>query len=157
MIVYSRKIIQFVKEIKGIARDVLSREAQLKVTENRFYDQRQKSSYPIKVVVYNNKSMLGYFDPQFYELGFHECLMHTSQEELHHVIRHELAHYLTFINHGGAVQPHGAEFRDCCKQMGWGEKVYRAASCLDGAKEAAAHEESGIFRDRPCPRSCRRT
>ena len=134
MIVYSKKIIQFVNEIKFTIKDVLSREVGLKVAGDRFYDRRQESSYPIKVVIYNNKSMLGYFDSNFYELGFHECLMHSSREQLHNVIRHELAHYITFINYGDTVQPHGAEFRAFCQRMGWGEEVYKATTCLEDGR-----------------------
>ena len=90
MIVYSKKIIQFLKrEIKCTVKGILSREIRVKVVGDRFYDQRQKFSYPIKVVIFNNKSMLGYFDSNFYELGFHECLMHSSKEQLHHIIKHE--------------------------------------------------------------------
>jgi hypothetical protein len=142
MIVYSKKIIRFVEEIKGVVRDVLAREVGLRVGRSRFYEGRV--SYPIQVVVYNHKSMLGYFDPSFYELGFHECLMHVGREALSRVIRHELAHYMTFVR-DGEVQAHGAEFRRFCERMGWGEEVYRATFCLEGAREGA-REESGVFR-----------
>lgn len=145
MFVYSKKIIQFVTEIKRTVKDVLAREIRLKVAGDRFYDRRQQTSYPIKVVIYNNKSMLGYFDADFYELGFHECLMHSSQGQLHNVIRHELAHYMTFIKYGNTVQPHAAEFREVCEKLGWGQEIYRATTCLDGGQNAGL-EESGIFR-----------
>ena len=91
MIVYSNKIIQFVSEIKRAVKDILSTEVRLKVARDRFYDRKERNSYPIKIVVYNTKAMLGYFDPDFYELGFHECLMHASKEQLLSVIRHEIA------------------------------------------------------------------
>ena len=146
MIVYSKKIIRFVAEIKHTIRDVLSREICLRVEGNRFYDRRQQTSYPIKVVIHSNKSMLGYFDSNFYELGFHECLMHCSKEQLHNVIRHELAHYITFINYGGAIQPHAAEFRAFCQRMGWGEEVYMASTCLEEGENTSGIEESSVFR-----------
>lgn len=146
MIVYSRKIIQFIHEIKSVVKDVLSREVRLKVTTDRFYNREQNISYPIKIVIYNNKSMLGYFDPNFYELGFHECLMHSSPKQLHDIIKHELAHYVTFITYGEGVQTHGAEFRTFCLSMGWGEDVYKATTCLEGGQDAAIIEESSILR-----------
>ncbi len=146
MIVYSNKIIQFVSEIKRAVKDILSTEVRLKVARDRFYDRKERNSYPIKIVVYNTKAMLGYFDPDFYELGFHECLMHASKEQLLSVIRHEIAHYLTFMNHGGAIQPHGPEFRDTCSLFGWGEDVYRATLCLEGGQDASLSQESSIFR-----------
>lgn len=31
--------------------------------------------------------MLGYFDSNFYELGFHKCLIHTHKEQLHPIWR----------------------------------------------------------------------
>jgi Protein of unknown function (DUF2786)/SprT-like family len=146
MIVYSKKIIQFVNDIKSAIKDILSNEIRLKVGRDRFLDRRQRTSYPIKVVVYDNKSMLGYFDPDFYELGFHQSLMHASKQQLHQVIRHEIAHYITFITYGSAAQPHGNEFKVFCKQMGWGEEIYRATICIDGAQNTPHSQESGVLR-----------
>lgn len=146
MIVYSTKIINFIKEIKFTIKDFLSKEVRLKVAGERFYDHKQRASYPIKVVIYNNKSMLGYFDPHFYELGFHECLMHSSQKQLHDIIRHEIAHYITFINYGDKVQSHGMEFKTFCQKMLWSEEVSKATYCLDGGISASNPEESSVFR-----------
>lgn len=146
MIIYSKKIIRFVNEIKSVIKEVVAKEIRLKVYGDRFYDRLERVSYPIKAVIYNNRTMLGYFDSDFYELGFHECLMHTSRAQLHNVIRHELAHYMTFINYGSAVQPHASEFRAFCQNMGWGEEVYRAAICLENADGFSANEESSVFR-----------
>ncbi len=146
MIVYSKKIMLFINEIKRTIKLVLSKEIGLKVAGDRFYDRREEFSYPIKVVIYNNKSLLGYYDSQFYELGFHECLMHSSREQLHHIIRHELAHYITVINYGDWIQPHGPEFRAFCQRMGWGEEIYKATSSVEGTRNASESEESGVFR-----------
>lgn len=146
MIVYSKKIIQFIDEIKRTVKDILSKEIRLRVTGDRFLDGRQEASYPIKIVVYNNKRMLGYFDPNFYELGFNECLMYTSRQQLHNVIKHELAHYITFIDHGEKFQPHPPEFRAFCQRMGWGEEVYQAASCLESEQIVSEIEENSVLR-----------
>jgi hypothetical protein len=146
MIIYSKKIIQFVHEIKCTIKEILFKEICLKVSGDRFYDRQQEASYPIKVVIFNNKSLLGYFDSNFYELGFHECLMRSSREQLHDVIRHELAHYMTFISFGDSIQPHGAEFRAFCHIMGWGEEISKAASCLESESEVSDIEESSILR-----------
>ncbi len=146
MIVYSKKIVQFVQQIKDVIKNVLIQEVGLKVTSCRFYNRKQTASYPLKIVIYNNKTMLGYFDPNFYELGFHECLMHATSKQLHHVIRHEIAHYMTFINYGERAEAHGTEFRAFCNQMGWGEEVYKATMCLEGGTEVSSIEESSVFR-----------
>jgi hypothetical protein len=147
MLIYSQKIIQFVNEIRRAAKEILSKEVGLRVFGDRFYDRRQDYSFPIKVVIFDNRRLLGYFDPDFYEMGFHESLMHGNRRQLHQVIRHELAHYITFINNGPAVLPHGAEFRAFCQQMGWGEEVYGATLCLETALNATIQqEESTILR-----------
>jgi len=146
MIVYSQKIIQFINEIKHAVKEILSKEVCLRVGRDRFYDDRQMTSYPLKIVIYNNKSMLGYFDANFYELGFNECLMCSSRVQLHNVIRHELAHYVTFINHGEFVQPHAGEFRAFCQKMGWGEEVFSATLCEEEGQNVFFVEESAVYR-----------
>lgn len=131
MIVYSKKIIKFASDIKEIIREVLAKEIRLRVHGERFYDRAENYSYPIKVVIFNNQSTLGYFDADFLELGFNECLMHKGLETLRNVIRHELAHYITFINYGISARPHSGEFKAFCQRMGWGEEVYAAALSLE--------------------------
>lgn len=142
MIIYSKKIIQFVHEIKQTINAILSKELHLQVGRSRFL--KGNASYPINVVIYNNKKMLGYFDSNFYELGFHESLIQSSKQQLHNIIRHELAHYLTFIAHGDTIQPHGPEFRTFCQKLGWGEEVYRATACLEDGPPLI--EESTVLR-----------
>ncbi len=146
MFIYSKKIVQFINDIKCDIKYILAREACLRVVGERFHNRKQTGSYPINVVIYNNKSMLAYFDSDFYQLGFHECLMHSSRDLLRNVIRHELAHYLTFVDHGETYQPHGVDFKAVCQQMNWGAEVSRATFCLDGAGDASVAEESGVFR-----------
>ncbi len=70
MIIYSKKIIQFIDEIKKTIKLILTNEIKLRVLGNRFYNVLQEASYPLHIVVFNNKSMLGYFDSNFYEFGF---------------------------------------------------------------------------------------
>ncbi len=146
MLVYSKKIVQFISDIRNTIKIVLAKEIGLKVAGDRFYNEKQDASFPIRVVIYNNKSMLGYFDPHFYELGFHEYLMHSSRNQLHNIIQHELAHYMTFIIHGETLHPHGEEFKNFCKKMKWSEDVYASTTCLDGGKEIAEIQESGVLR-----------
>lgn len=146
MQVFSKKIIRFIHEIKTAIKTIISKEVGLRVFGDRFYDKWQRYSYPIKVVIYSNKKMLGYFASDFYELGFHELLMHSSKEQLHNIIRHEIAHYLTFIAYPQGVPHHGQEFRAICEQLGWNEQVYRATTCLDDGQMAAEIEESSVLR-----------
>ncbi len=146
MQVYSKKIVQFIEEIKKNVKEILKEEVRLKVFGNRFYDSQEKASYPIMIVIYNNKSMLGYFDPYFYEMGFIELLMHTSKDKLKDIIRHEIAHYLVYITHGHNIQTHGSEFRAFCQNLGWGSDVYLATTCIDDGASVKFEEENSILR-----------
>lgn len=140
MLVYSKKIIQFSAELKKAIRQILSQEIGLKVTDRYFLHKNRY--YPIQVVIYNHQKTLGYFDSEFCELGFHECLMNSPH--LLNIIRHELAHYMTFIHFGAGILPHGAEFKAFCMGMGWGQEVYQATVCLE--REEVEEEKSGVFR-----------
>jgi hypothetical protein len=54
---------------------------------DRFYD-RSGRSFPIKIVIFNKKNKLGYFDSNFLELGFHQSVMYQSEQMLTNLIRH---------------------------------------------------------------------
>lgn len=144
MIIYSIKIASFIKKINSKIKKILAEEIGLKVQGQRFYEIRNQFSYPISIVIFNHKQSLGYFNSEFYELGFNERLMGVSEENLISIIRHELAHYLTFIEKGPFVQPHGKEFQEFCKRHGWGEDVYRATICLDEELPNQAEESSAL-------------
>lgn len=146
MHLYSQKIICFIAEIKTIIKNILSKEVLLRVSRGRFYDRQGAFSYPIKVVIYDHKNMLGYFDPEFYELGFHERLMYVNRQQLSNIIRHELAHYITFINYRYIHKPHSAEFKATCERFGWGEDVYRASISLEECKDSSEVCDSDVFR-----------
>ena len=144
MFVYSEKIVKFIQEITTIIKEVLSKELHLTVSGNRFLDAKKRYSYPLSVVIYNDENMLGYFNPEFFQLGFHERLMYASRSDLRNIIRHELAHYMTFINNPYLKTPHGFEFRAFCKQVGWGEEVYCATMHI--THEPSDIEESDVLR-----------
>ena len=146
MHVYSKNIVRFIATIKRAVKEIIAKEVVLRVFGDRFYDKRERISYPIKVVIYNNKSMLGYFAADFYELGFHEKLMHAPKSQLLDIIRHEIAHYITFIEHTQAVQHHGEEFRATCRRFGWGDEVSRATTCLDDGEAVLESAENAILR-----------
>lgn len=146
MFVFSKNIIEFIKEIKFKIKQILSKEMSFDVRADRFFIPWKQASYPISVMIHNDKEMLGFFDPDFYNLGFHQCLMRGSREQLHNIIRHELAHYMIFIKYGGEAQVHGAEFREYCRLLGWGEEVYKATTVLDTDKTILSDEDSSVLR-----------
>ncbi len=146
MLVYSKKIIRFINEIKVSIKNILTKEVGLKVFNSRFFDKQERYSYPIKIVIYNYQKKLGYFDASCFELGFHERLMHCKKDQLHEIIRHEIAHYMTYINYGLPLEPHGKEFRSFCHSMNWGRNIYEATICLETEDQEKIEEESSILR-----------
>lgn len=146
MLVYSIKITKFIEFIKSAIKEILSKELKLKVYRERFYNSTQCHHYPIKVVIYNDKSMLGYFDSDFFELGFHERLMQVNKEQLYNIIRHELAHYLAFLKYGHDSKPHGWSFKTFCQSVGWGEEISAASVCLEENMHSYSSETSSTFR-----------
>lgn len=146
MLIYSQKIAKFIEFIKSAIKEILSKELKLKVFRERFYTAEHRYHYPIKVVIYNNRSMLGYFDSDFYELGFHERLMSVKKEQLYNIIRHELAHYLAFLKYGHDPKPHGWTFKSFCQSVGWGEEISAAAVCLEETEHSYNAEISSTFR-----------
>lgn len=146
MLLYSQNILRFIALIKQEIKHILRSETPFQVHRERFVDARQRS-YPIHVVIFSHKKTLGYFDPDFYEMGFHVHLMHAPLEQRHRVIRHELAHYLTYIEYKDPyLLPHGPEFLATCSKLGWGIEVSAASMCLDTACVDKGIEESAILR-----------
>ena len=59
----------------------------------------------------------------------------TDSEGIKDIIRHELAHMMTFVCYGKELMPHGPEFREVCERYGWNSEVKRASSDLSEQKE----------------------
>lgn len=145
-LIYSKKIFFFIEELKKAVRDILSKEVGLKVTTNRFLSLDRLYTYPIKVVIFNHKNILGYFESDFMELGFHQRLMYAPKHQLHDIIRHEIAHYLAFIEFGPDVQSHGIEFKSVCNRYNWGKDVSLSSCCIEEVSNLERLEESAVLR-----------
>jgi hypothetical protein len=146
MQVYSQRIAAFISEITLAIKNILINEVRVKVHGNRFYDRTGLHSFPIKVVIFNHNQKLGYFDSEFFEMGFHERLIHCDKKVLHNIIRHELAHYQTFILYRNGVCPHGIEFQSVCQRIGWGEEVSRATTSSSDLAESSNNSDHTILR-----------
>ena len=143
MFVYSEKIVEFVKKLTFTVKTILQDEVGLMVRGDRFYDKTETFSFPIKIVIFNSKGKLGYFDANFLELGFHQCVIYSSKQVLENLIRHELAHYLTFIKYREGFLPHGPEFKSICKEYHWGKEVYEASTTTN---DTPFREKSNVAR-----------
>lgn len=81
--------------------------------------------YPIQVVVFEG-SEIGHFNAPYYQIGLNRKLVYSAKDSvLRDILRHEMAHYLTFIE-WGEVQPHGREFHETCRKYGFPEKIAEA-------------------------------
>ena len=75
---------------------------------------------------------MGTFDHHTYQIGINKNLMYSAKTEvIKNILRHELAHYIAYLETGEGIYPHGKEFREICKSFGWNEEIYSAVGNLD--------------------------
>jgi hypothetical protein len=119
--VFSASIETFLQKLDGYARGILLNEFGVKVARTRFHT-ADGWSWPIALVAIDDRTRLGYFDPSDCTIGIHRSLMYNAKNHvLKGLLRHELAHYFTQIEHhesGVNAPAHGAEFRAVCEKYG---------------------------------------
>ncbi|MGB0455270.1 MAG: SprT-like domain-containing protein [Bacteriovoracaceae bacterium] len=85
--------------------------------------------YPLQVVVFEHTKILGFFDPKFFVIGINkEFLWGTHKELLEAVLRHEIAHYLTFVKFQKSDEQHGRLFKEVCRSFSWGPEISKATT-----------------------------
>ena len=90
-------------------------------------------SYPISLSVFERKNELALFDSSTLQISLNKSLIYSIKESvLKDILRHELAHYLVFIE-GGSRTPHGDEYKSLCKRYNWPVDVSSSAMNLDVA------------------------
>lgn len=133
MLLYSKTISSFTLKIKKMAHQIMTDEMGLLVRRSRFV--WRGYLYPLHFVIFEDPEKLGYFDCSNYQLGLHKKLMYLAKDEvIRDILRHELAHFYSFLLHGEnfkIMDAHGSEYRQICSQFHWGEKVFRAYSNLE--------------------------
>ncbi len=130
-ILYSKTILTFLKKIKRLAQEILTKEMSLSVGRSRFHV--GAVSYPLHFTAFDHPSRLGYFQHDLYEIGINKLFLLEEDGAIKDLLRHELAHYMTFIEHGPEILPHGKEFREICKKYGWPTEIARAQVPLEKA------------------------
>ena len=129
MHLYSKTIETFLTRIRAMTRIILREEMSMDVQKSRVLYKRV--FYPLNIVVFEDNTRLGYFDSRSYELGLSKKLMYQAQDEvIKNILRHELAHFVSYIQYGNRVV-HGEEFHDLCKNYGWGAEVYAAYANIE--------------------------
>lgn len=132
---YSDMISSFLKKTKHLVQHILTEEMNLQIRSNGFIV--QDIFYPLQLVIFEHPSTLGYFKQDFFEIGINKAFLFESETALLNLLRHELAHYVTFIKYGPDVSPHGTAFQATCKSYGWCHTISRATLKI----EKTAHNE----------------
>lgn len=142
MLVYSKTINSFLLKVKKMAHLIMKSEMGLDVRKSRFL--WRGYLYPLHFVCFEDPKKLGYFQASSYQLGLHKKLMYLAKDEvLKNILRHELAHFYTFLLHGERfhhMDAHGEEFHSVCKKFSWGPEVSRAYSDLEQDNLAVAND-----------------
>lgn len=129
MFLHSKTISAFLSRVRSDVREIVNTEIGLKMDRSRIL--YHGVFYPLNIVVFEDNTRLGYFDSRTYELGLSKKLMYKAKGEvLKNIIRHELAHFLCFIELGPQIL-HGEEFHQLCRRFNWGPEVYTAYANID--------------------------
>ncbi len=113
-----------------MTKDILQEEMGLKVLKSRFY--HDGFYYPIKLVTFQKEQLLGQFDSDTLTIGLHHHLAWLAKNDvIKNILRHELAHYFCFIEKKYHSGPHGKDFKDVCRQFGWGADVFQAYASIE--------------------------
>lgn len=119
MIIYDQTSIAFIQKSEAMLRSVIQ-DAGLTVRRSRF--EYANLLYPIHVVVFEG-SELAHFNAAYLQIGLNRKLISSAKDSvLRDILKHELAHYLTFID-WGEVPAHGEEYKKTCQRFGFSEKI----------------------------------
>jgi hypothetical protein len=127
--IYSETTFSFIAKCQKYLKDIIKTETELKIKTSRFVF--NKFTYPISIVTFTGSQKIGYFDSSNYEIGLNANLIYTVKEPvLKDILRHEFAHFITFLKHG-AVLPHGDEFKSVCTEYGWSKSISKASMDIE--------------------------
>ena len=118
---FSPAISVFIERCNTLLKNIIRYEVKFEVLKKRFVV--NNTTYPINLIAFEHKSKLGYFCSVRYEIGINKSLMIYEDDSLKELLRHEFAHYLTFIIHGNTQPPHCKEFKNICKLYKWNEEL----------------------------------
>lgn len=141
MRVFSASIESFLRRLAVLTKKILREDFRVEVGRSRFHT-ADGWSWPIVLVAIDDARRLGFFDPSDCAIGIHKRLMLTAKDRvLADLLRHELAHYFTYIAHHASGQDpraHGPQFQAVCDAYGLAPEVRRAT--IDVAEENDAIE-----------------
>jgi hypothetical protein len=131
MLIYDSLSLAFIQKAERMLKEILE-SIGIPVRRSRFL--WKNYTYPIHLVVFDGQE-LGHFDAPYLQIALNRRLIFEAKDAvLRDILKHELAHYLTFIKHGN-VSPHGPEFRTVCAEYGFPNEVARARMNLETSNE----------------------
>jgi hypothetical protein len=129
MIIYNDTTLTFIQRSEVLVKEILLGIG-FKVNRSRFAFKNY--NYPIHIVVFEGKEW-GHFNAPFMQIGLNQKLIYSAKDSvLRDILKHELAHYITFIQHG-EVRAHGIEYKNICREFGFPEEISEATMDLDSA------------------------
>lgn len=132
MIIYDQTSIAFMRRSEELMKQILS-DLDISVGTSRFLFNNH--FYPINIVVFEGTNDLGHFNANYYQIALNRKLIYTAKDSvLRDILKHELAHYLTFLEYG-QVQAHGPEFRATCARYNFPDEIAHATINLERANE----------------------
>ena len=130
MIIYDQTSIAFMRRSEDLMKQILT-DLGFSVGTTRFVFKNRFC--PINIVVFEGTSDLGHFNPNYFQIALNRKLIYTAKDSvLRDILKHELAHYLTFLEFG-QVQPHGPEFRATCARYNFPDEIAHATMNLEQA------------------------
>src|SRR6476620_1342016 len=141
MFIYDETSLAFIQKSEIVLKEILEK-CGITVGKSRFLFENYW--FPINVVVFEGKE-LGHFNAPYLQIGLNRKLVYLAKDSvLRDILKHELAHYLTYILFK-EVRPHGPEFRSVCERFGFPSEVADATMNLD---ESNLSKEGDIVSER---------
>lgn len=133
MMIFDQTSLAFIQKCEEMARAIFT-QLGFKVHRSRF--EFNKYLYPIHIVVFEGNE-LGFFDSKFYQIGLNKKLIYTAKDSVtRDILKHEIAHYLTFLHYPNFQTSHGSEFKEICQRFGFDSQIQKATIDLVSANEA---------------------
>jgi hypothetical protein len=108
----------------------MAKEMNLSLARSRFGYRNMR--VPLNIVVFEDATRLGFFDPHSYQVGINKRLMFLAKNDvIKNILRHELAHLITFLEHGRDVAAHGEEFKTVCRKYSFSDQVRMAKANVE--------------------------
>lgn len=143
MRVFSAAIETFLHKLNIWARHILRYDFRVRVARTRFHT-GDGWTWPLVIVAIDDATRLGYFDSEDLDIGINKCLMYTAKDEvIKDLLRHELAHYFTYIAHrddDGDDTAHGPRYQAICDKYGLPSHVRAATLDVRTQNDAVASD-----------------